>query len=210
MKYEQTYEEFKIRFKEQLEFLKRSSESYDNGFISEAKRLSVIIRILLHNTKSQESLLTLLNRQNMSFYDTASDYDPTNLAPTTGLVMMKFGGGKSGFIPPLDNGAPPRYAKGKVSFDIWWNKIVIANKNKNIFMTRRDLILYVCNKDGGAHVDRKLDKAYADLTRFDSLGWKLVESGIEKDIGNDVVLASIRQISHEVIRSLNDEFPEFS
>lgn len=208
MKYEQTYDDLKNHLKEQIEFLKRSSESYDKGYVSEAKRLSVVIRVLLHNTENSKSLLTLLNRQNMCFYDTASGYDPKNLVPTTGLVMIRLGGGKSGFIPPLDNGPPTRYKKGKVPFDTWWNGIVIVNKNKNVIMTRKDLITYVSNKDGGAHVDRKLDKFYADLTRFDSLGWKLVENGIEKDIGNEVVLASIRQISHEVIKSLTDEFPE--
>lgn len=75
----QTEEELKSHLKEQIQFLLRSAKSYDEGFTSEAKRLAVVIRVLLHDTNRSTSLLTLLQRKDMLFYDTAWDYDPNNL-----------------------------------------------------------------------------------------------------------------------------------
>ena len=76
-------------------------------------------------------------------------------------------------------------------------------------LTRRNLVLAVSNKDGGAHVDRRLDKDYADITRFNSLGWRFVQNGNKRHFATHPELASVRQISHEVLKSLKDEFPEY-
>ena len=59
MKIRQTEEELKSHLKEQIQFLLKSAQSYDEGFTSEAKRLAVVIRVLLHDTKKSKSLLTL-------------------------------------------------------------------------------------------------------------------------------------------------------
>jgi len=207
IKINQTTDELQKHLKEQIQFLLRSSQSYDKGFISEAKRLAVIIRVLFHDTQKSTSLLTLLQKKDISLHDTSSDYDPKNLMPTMGLITMKVGK-NGGYVPPLDDGPPIRYTKGRVPFDDWWNKIVFVDKKGNN-LTRKDLILAVSNKDGGAHIDPKLDEAYADLTRFDSLEWKFVVDGVEKGSSTGPVLASIRQISHEVLKSFRDEFPDY-
>lgn len=208
MKVRQTEEELKSHLKEQIQFLLRSAQSYDEGFLSEAKRLSVVIRVLLHDTQSSTSLLTLLKKKDMLFYDTALDYDPSNLAPTMALIMMRLGPDGAAYVPPLDDGPPERYLKGKIPFEKWWNKIVLVDTKGNK-LTRKDLVLAVSNKDGGAHVDPVLDQAYADLTRFKSLGWVFVSNGVEKDFSTRPELASIRQITHEVLKSLKDEFSEY-
>ena len=46
--------------REQISFLRASADSYDSGFKGEAKRLAVIIRVLLHDTHKSTSLMTLL------------------------------------------------------------------------------------------------------------------------------------------------------
>ena len=208
MKVRQTEEELRSHLKEQIQFLLRSAQSYDEGFLSEAKRLAAVIRVLLHDTQSSTSLLTLLKKKGMLFYDTALDYDPRNFAPTMGLIMMRLGPDGAAYVPPLDDGPPKRYLKGKIPFEKWWNKIVFVDTKGNK-LTRKDLVLAVSNKDGGAHVDPELDKAYADLTRFKSLGWVFVSNGVEKDFSTRPELASIRQITHEVLKSLKDEFSEY-
>jgi hypothetical protein len=152
-------------------------------------------------------LLGQLGRKNIYFYDTVTDYDPANLVSTPGLVMMKYSPKGGEYEAPLDAGLPTRYARGKVPFDMWWGRIVIADKKGNTF-NRRGLILAVANKDGGAHVDPGLDAAFAQLSRYSSLEWKFYSSnGIEKDFTNPE-LSSIRQITHEVLKSLRDEFRE--
>lgn len=212
-KYRQTKDELKSHLREQIEFLKRSSQAYDEGCTSEAKRLTLPLRILLHDTHNSPSLLTLLKRNEILFYDTSLDYDPNNLEPTRGSIMTKITITKTGqnsaeFSPPLDDGPPTRHRKGKISFEKWWNKIVFVDIKGNK-LTRKNLVLAVANKDGGAHVDHELDKGYADMTRFGSLGSVFVQDGNKRHFATHPELAGVRQISHEVLKSLKDEFPEY-
>ncbi len=209
-KVKQTEDELLGHLKDQMEFLMSSSDSYDNGFIGEAKRLAVIIRVLLHDTDKSTSLLTQLGKKNVGFYDTCIDYNPHNLLAHMGLIMVKMSTGiGSEYIAPLDRPSPKRM-KGKVSFDDWWGKMVFKDSKGSIF-TRGDLIKTVANREGGAHVDPKLDEDYVNLSKYNSLGWKcVVRKGdviTQADMGNPV-FPSIRQIAHEVVKTLKDEFPD--
>ena len=89
----QTNEDLLGYLEEQIRFLISSSNSYDNKFLGEAKRLAVVIRVLLYDTSSSTSLLTQLGKKNIGFYDTSIDYDPLNLAPHMGLIMMRLSPG---------------------------------------------------------------------------------------------------------------------
>jgi len=182
-----------------------SCHSYDRGFIDEAIRIAIIIRVLLYDTPKSTSMMTHLNMKNMLIYDTAGEYDPHNLVSHHGLIGLRFGSNKGDYVPKLGEVSN----KPKVSLDDWWNKIVLVDKCKNKF-TRGELVLTVANKDGGAHVDAKLDKAYVDLTKNDSLGWYFEYSdGTKKSLETKPHLPSIRQMAHEMISSLEDEFPEY-
>jgi len=212
-KYKQTKDELNSHLREQIEFLKRSLQAYDEGCTSEAKRLAVRLRVLLHDTKKSPSLLTLLKKKDILFYDTSLDYDPNNLEPTKGPIMTKFTIAKTGkksvkYVPPLDDGPPIRYRKRKISFEKWWDKDMFVDIKGNK-LTRRNLVLAVANKDGGAHVDHELNKGYADMTRFDSLGFVFVQDGNKRHFATHPELPGVRQISHEVLKSLKDEFPEY-
>jgi len=211
--YHQTKDEMESHLREQIGFLKKSSQSYDGGYKSEAKRLAVVIRVLLHDTNTSTSLLAHLGKKDdILFYDTALDYDPNHLPSTMGLVIRKANvrkGDRSSaeYEAPLDNGPPPRYSKGKIPFEKWWNKIVFADKSGNK-LTRKTLVLSISNKDGGAHVDYKLDREYASITRHGSLGSFFLQKDNKRYPATHPELASIRQISHEILKSLKDEFPE--
>jgi hypothetical protein len=52
---------------EQFGFLIRSAQVYDNGIEDEAKRLASTLRILLHDTPKQKSLLASLNKKILDF-----------------------------------------------------------------------------------------------------------------------------------------------
>lgn len=91
----------------------------------------------------------------------------------------------------------------KVSFKNWWEEIVVKDRNGEVF-TRKDLVLAVANKEGGAHVDPQLDEAFAELTRFNSLGWQVDTRGIRTPPDNSIVDASIRQIAHELLCSVEE------
>ncbi len=205
----QTENELKSHLKEHIQFLSRSAKSYDEGFISEAKRMAVSLRVLLHDTKNSISLLTQLNKKDILFYDNSLDDRPKNIAPFMGLIAIGInfvnGNSNASYIPRLDDDL--RGTTRKKSFEDWWNKIVLDDKKDNI-LTRKDLVLTVANKDGGAHIDPNLDRAYGNITRYESLGVEFVSSKGEKGIASKVELASIRQIAHEVLKSLKDELTE--
>jgi len=210
-KYTQTREELLGHLKDQITFMIQSTISYDKGFEDEAKRLAVVIRVLVHDTSKSISLLTLLNKRNIKFYDSASDYDPNRVVVShSGLVLKRFtfpkGGGE--YIAPLDDVPPSRSKSKKVDFDQWWDKKIVIRDNQNNTFTRKDLVTNVANKEGGAHVDPNLDQAYANLSRFHSLGWKFFRNDVAEDFKNNPALPSIRQIAHEVLKTLKDEFPE--
>lgn len=206
-KYQLSNEDLRAHLKEQISFLYLSSLAYDRGFFSEGKRLAVTLRIMLHDTSNSTSLLTLLNKKNILFYDTALEFNPNNMLPTLGLVMVELStGGASGFRPPLDS--TYRSQRGKIPFEPWWNEIVIASgcTDPNPFrITRKDLVLTIANKDGGAHIDKKLDDIYAKITRSPYL--YVFKSTGKVDLQSPE-LPSIRQIAYEVLKSLKDEFPE--
>jgi len=210
-KYAQTKEELLAHLKDQIAFMKQSVDSHDKGFGGEAKRLAVAIRILVHDTPKSKSLLNSLDKKTIDFYDSASDYNPNRVVVShSGLVLKKFafpsGGGE--YQAPLDDLPPSRSNNKKVNFDQWWDKkIVIRDNQKNTF-TRKGLVLAVADMEGGAHVDPNLDEAYANLSRFHSLGWKFFRGEVAEDFKNSPVLPSIRQIAHEVLKTLKDEFPE--
>jgi hypothetical protein len=210
-KYVQTNTELLIHLKNQITFLKLSADSFDKGFQDEAKRLAVVIRVLVHDTASSKSLLSQLGKKNIGFYDSALSYLPNPL-PYSGLVMMKvsFGTPSDGgeYVAPLDEGPPSRSRTRKLLSSIWWNGMFVIKDTKGKTFTRKDLVLETANTDGGAHVDPKLDEAYADLSRFNSLGWKFFRRDVAEDFKNSPVLPSIRQIAHEVLKTLRDEFPD--
>ncbi len=205
-KYVQSRDELLVHLKNQITFLKLSAISYDKGFEDEAKRLAVVIRVLVHDTGKSTSLLALLDRKNIYFYDSALSYRHQSPLPYTGLTMIRVSSGEARHIAPLDGGAPTRDRNRKRTFNIWWeNMFVIRDMKGNIF-TRKELVLNTADTDGGAHIDPALDEAYASLTRFNSIGWKLFKKDIEDDFRNSPASPSVRQIAHEVLKTLRDGF----
>lgn len=196
----QSKQDLRRHLSENLGFLAASAAAFDNGFYGEAKRLAVTIRVLLHDTASSKSLLGLLGYKNgMGFLNTAPPYDPKNLVSHHGLVGLRLGNREGRYFAPLGEPTPSRPHR-YIFFPDWWNQIVIVDGKKNSF-TRRDLVLGLANKDGGAHVDPNLDGRYADLTRNNSIGWT-ISNGLTSHPLNDVELHSVRQVAFEVAVSI--------
>ena len=205
-KYVQTRDELLDHLQDQIAFMIQSASSYDNGFEGEAKRLATAIRILVHDTPQSTSLLTQLDKKDILFYSSASNYDPLSLITVNCLTAMRMGPNGADYVAMLDNLPPGRWKK--MSFDRWWKREIMYRDSARNTFSRKGLVLTVADKEGGAHIDRKLDQAYANLSRFGSLGWKVVMHGVETSFNNTPVFPSIRQIAHEVLRTLKGEFPE--
>jgi hypothetical protein len=121
--------------------------------------------------------------------------------------MMRASGKGAFHVAPLDKGAPTRSRTDTIPFNLWWDGMfVIKDKEGNTFM-RKDLILEVAETDGGVHIDPSLKESYVKLSRLNSINWHYY-NGEEKEFENNPVLASVRQIAHEVIKTLKGEFPD--
>jgi hypothetical protein len=193
----QTNADLICHLKNQYEFLKTSARSFDAGFTNEAQRLALTIRILVHNTNNSHSLLKQLQSQDkMSFLNTSEDFEPDNTMPTVTLAAI-CAQEYQAFCDAY------KYFHEDIwkMFDPWWNQIIIVDKNKNQF-TRKSIILAIADTDGGAHIDPSLNEQYANLSKFNSIGWQHVEEGKTYDFLNGPELASVRQIAYELIRSI--------
>ena len=195
-----TNQELVEHLEEQLGFLRRSADAYDEGHHGEAKRMAVTIRILVHDTGASASLLGQLDRLGGSFFSTAAPHQPENISTHGGLVFHAGEGSEARYVAMLD--VVPY--KDWLPFKAWWEEPVFVD-DQRVTLTRRDLVLTAANQDGGAHVDPALDETYRRLAKENSLGWKVVD----KDGEHPIPLAeraAIRQIAHEVLRTLNPKY----
>jgi hypothetical protein len=195
-----TSQELHEHLGEQTQFLKASCDAFDQGADAEAKRIATVIRVLVHDTGSSHSLLGQLGMKDGYFFDSAPPVDDSNLASESPLLM--FGMGKDKYLAPLDSG--PSWAHRGRPFDGWWNDPIFKD-DKGRQLSRRELILTAANQDGGAHIDPSLDEAYADLAKNNSLGWTF-EDGKGGRPMSGATKAAIRQIGHEMLRTLNKEY----
>lgn len=198
-KIRQTPDELEQQFQDQLDLLENLAQIYDQGKIIAAKSMATTIRVLLHDTQKSASLLGQLNRKGISFFDTAEEVsDPPGTMRAgsfSALLGIAFGESTTkGYVPHFDS-MPARM----VDFDEYWNEVIFIDQKKAEF-TRKDIILFVANQDGGSHVDPGLDEKYAELSRKNSLGWKMGDDVSWVDL-KGAELASIRQIAHELLKT---------
>lgn len=197
--------------REQLEFLKASAKSYDDGFEGEAKRLATVIRILVHDTRSSKSVLGQLSvKVKMRFTDTSPPRPRDGVVLMSGgLAMMRAqmdpGGGEGRYVPPLDNLSPERI-RPPVPFTAWWLSTVVTDGRGSEF-NRKKLVTATANQAGGAHVDPQLDPSYEAISRGNSLGFRFESDGETAPFKGDAALASVRQIAYELDRSIREELP---
>jgi hypothetical protein len=200
--YTQSKKELEQHLKDKIEAIELSSKAYDEGHEGAAKSLAADIRILVHDKGVSKSLLGQLGQKTIQFYDTSLPLDSNAVLTYNGFVGINLTTQGAKYVALLDELAtPPRW----VNFDEWWNKVIFID-NKGIKTTRKDLVCSVANKDGGAHVDPVLDEKYENLSRRNSLAWRF--SGSKQDFPLEgPEKATIRQIAHEVLKSLNPKMP---
>ncbi len=206
----QTIEELRAHLDEQLEFLRLSSKSYDSGFTGEAKRMATTIRVLVHDTPKSISLLKQLNLKNGKFFSTSIKESTLGsgqqrVGSYAGLVGVFVGRNVSSYVPYLDE--TPSGITGYIDFDNYWNETIFIDNKGNKF-SRKDIVLSVADQDGGSHVDPILDKKYANLSRQNSMGWMSGDDQGHWVSVKGVELAAIRQIAHELLRTLVPTYPQ--
>jgi hypothetical protein len=202
MKVPQSRDELDNHLSEQLRFLRSSAAAFDGGNLAEAKRLASTLRLLLHDTPKTESLFNHLGLKGLAFVDGGEVPNPRNLLPTAGLTCVRVGQDFQ-YLPNYVMLGPS--FRSLRTFVDWWRRAVIVD-NERQEMSREDLVLAMANTDGGAHVDRSIDRTYARLSRQNSVGWTQV--GPKGDVPMlGIEFASVRQIAWEVEETLRVRRP---
>jgi hypothetical protein len=196
---------FRAELRKQLGFLERSATAFDEGHEDEGVRLASVMRVLFHDTfypktgkPNSISLMTHLAMREGTMLATP----PTSLADWRDFLAVKIdlsSATPSSLLPRLD------LHLIEVPFATWWASDSVKAKAS---VSRRRLITNAANKDGGAHVDRKLERFYQELMHAD---WSL---GITGDLTYDgpppfeqgvtqypknAHLALLRQFAYEVL-----------
>jgi hypothetical protein len=200
MRTAQSRSELEQQLIEQIQFLRTSAERYDSGIKAEAKRMAVALRILLHDTSNSTSLLCALGeKEAIQYYDSIEEIDSEKTISFLGVRITVTRDGAT-FVPRLT--VPPK----KVTFDEWWNRIVIFTPAENIEFTRKDIILSLANTDGGAHVDPELERDYWALSRMKITGWNVRTQDGAGIVEHGPELALVRESAHEIVMSLVEHF----
>ena len=186
----------------QVKFLETSASIYDAGDVDEAIRMAVTMRVLYHDTNSSTSLLTHLGvKRSVQLLSTA------NLMPSGGKAMPALTTVNILLEPPRFDFKPKLSAAERaivVPVATWWSKEVIYGEpDTGIDIFRRDLVLWAANKDGGAHVDPELPKAYEYLES--GAGWAINlfpdNAAPSTETFKNAHLAALRQMTYEVLNS---------
>ncbi|GAB6423434.1 hypothetical protein bcgnr5372_28250 [Bacillus luti] len=201
---------------EQIEFMVNACEQYDKGKFNSAKLLATYIRTIVHQTRSSTSLLTHLEKQNsMKFYTTS--FTPKNAVYFLSMVFMCVTSKKGTtntivnepiFLPIFK---PKEYLGNRwIQFGNWWNqKIMISD---HLTFTRSEMIRFMANQDGGAHVDDGVVEKYYKIAKATESMFYLTNKPLDQDPNQKgeaykyLHFAIVRQIAHELIFSLIREF----
>lgn len=157
--------DFKAHLIRQLGFLWRSCDAYDRGHIDEAVRIATVIRVLIHDTPASTSLLNHLDAPHIllsSSVVTDPDIEPVFMS---GMGRLTITSRETTRRANTD----PSTLQIQLTVPQWWNQVVYIYGK--IHATRKSLVLGAANKDGGAHVDAKLNKEYEALMLTGERGW---------------------------------------
>lgn len=194
---------------QQLEFLDSSCAAFDAGSLAEAKRLATTVRVLLHDTRSSTSLLQRLGLKasvpwadgvvDAWLKDVIREQDAGHLMSISMLTTIKVGVGflenhdLVKYVPVFEvQDLGERWAP----FDYWWTTTRIVDGDLNP-VSRKQIVLYLANKAGGAHVDN-LPDGWRRIERESGMGFHLSKLKGKTKADDSPIPAAMRQIAEEV------------
>ena len=198
--------DFKTALGRQLGFMNRSCQSFDAGFHDEAIRIAQCIRVIMHDTKRQKSVLAHLGAKSIMLTSTCLDIaskmaDPNSL--TFGLRFQMFNGMGRFSTGPGGTQYFPKLGEGMFRYDLtvdaWWTQAVFI-LDPDTQVSRKDIVLVAADKDGGAHVDSALTPSYERLIESGDLGYFEDKYGSKTPISGHHYVA-LRQMGHELLSS---------
>jgi hypothetical protein len=194
-----TTTDFKAHLAQQFGFLERSAAAFDAGHHQEAIRIGTSLRVIFHDTNKSTSLLRHLNALRVLVRSEAPDRVRQNALLGGKRIVGEFSWSLGqftmrGFEPCKDPSTPHRLIEAPQ----WWTE-VFAHMN-NIDYTRKRVVLWAANKDGGAHVDDEQEPEYQELKAAGAIG--AIEGPGDKSVPiEDAHLTFLRTMAFEVLNS---------
>lgn len=141
---------FRRQLQDQLRFIRRSCEAFDDGDRAEAIRIAGVARTLLKDGNPKRkpatrSLLTHMDARRIRLLSTVAPLTDPRLVYGSG--MTRFHMGPQG--PSVDPMLGTSSARSFVPVDAWWAEHPIYVERKQP-LYRRDVILIAAEKDGAA------------------------------------------------------------
>jgi hypothetical protein len=146
---------------EQYQRLKSAVDGFYEGREFEVLNIAITLRVLIHETDKSHSLLS---RVNPGYWDLDIYHKPLNPRTlfTVPVTLRIRGDGDSRIIRSSFDS--PSYKL--VPLLEWWTAPYQApSLFKPIRLSKKDIILNVAHKDGGAHVDSEVPETHHGVTR---------------------------------------------
>jgi hypothetical protein len=164
------------KFEEQRHLLRKSLKELVAGDLAEGIRIATIIRVLVHETGSSKPLLKQLtpNYLQLDILDRIQNSDNEKLPPgQQKIVVMSVPisismSDRGVFLNP--DLAPDVYSPSLLGK--WWTRPALILPGVG-GLSRKEIVLGLSNKEGGAHVDAEMSARYKLLMECKSLrvGW---------------------------------------
>ena len=198
---------------EVITYLQRLCDDYDNGNTFAIVLVAVLLRTLLKTKGDTKSVLHQLGQDSISFLDTRIPEGSfsywtfsANICNHTFIAQNVYGGLLSKMVTNGEHGLNLDYQPlldrnrnaDKQSFDDWYTAIVF--KDSTFQLSREDCINIVAEKDGGAHLDKRIPPKYSCFREPTAL--QFIVDGQIAVFNQNPVYVSIRQIAWEVLESL--------
>jgi len=147
------------KLREQMGFLRTSLGSFYEGDFAGSVRIATTIRVLVHETGKSKPLLVhaMPSGLELPILDHAWEKTDQILGFTVGVRLG------STLAPAVDL-ASLHYSLSSVG--AWWNRTVFTFPSQfgtQLVYRRKQVILILANKEGGAHVDENEDPDYTRL-----------------------------------------------
>jgi len=213
------YKNALLQFNRQL---KEMIDSFNEKRELIALSMATQVRILVHDTQKSISLLKQLNKKGIDFHSIKDDG-----WQKPGVHFRKFGDNirninysALGSLPSCLVGAEHNIVANKLtsnyfpisreysnvkstllSFDNWWDeKVAFSFDSNNPYLTRRNIILGIANKDGGAHYNKDADSQFRNL-KSDQLLNTLINRKLP-ETENNPLYSIVCQICYEVLKTI--------
>lgn len=198
-KHQRSREELLAEFRSQEKFVVFYMNQIAERHFDFYKPLASSFRILFYHQGSNKSLLHQLGMvDKIDMVSTCSGFDPSNILPFLGLLTLRVGSNAASYFPK-----EIQSEFKTLPFEKWWSEEIVINDSNRHKWTRKDLVTFAANQDGGSHVDPRINLKYYQLAYQNSIGWKFVKGKESEGIDMDnPIPASLWQIGLEFLKSM--------